>query len=474
MGELVTLADYRPRPGSLKPKAQQTYARVNWRPSDLKLAMQQADSGDLQMVGDWAETLLTDDRIRGVMDTRTLALLALPLSFVGDQDIAAELEGDGIDEGWWEILHPESEVSQLVAYALIVGIGFARKVALEEGGHTLEWWHPRWFSWRQDTQTWWVQTADSGYQELDDNWVVFAPYGNNRPWAKGLWRGLAFAWLLKQFALLDRSRNAEVHGSPMRIGVADAGATERQRKAWSAQLKALGRDTAMVLPPGYDLKLLEATAKTHEVYQAQVSWADTAITVIIAGQTVTTEGSAGFSDGKVQQSVAASLVRFTATALSRCLRRQSLASWVEERFPGKVAPRPVWDTETNEERLARARSFLSLGEAVTKLDAALAPSGVRVDTSKMVAAWKIPVTQAAKSPAVVLAPGDIAAVCTVNEARAQAGLDPLPGPEGNLTLEQYRSKTTATPPAATPGAESPNAEAARAVQQREQDAAITP
>lgn len=56
------------------------------------------------------------------------------------------------------------------------------------------------------------------------------------------------------------------------------------------------------------------------------------------------------------------------------------------------------------------------------------------------------------SGTVVLTPSDAANVITVNEARASMKLDPLPGPDGLLTLSAYAAKTAAIPDASAAGA----------------------
>jgi hypothetical protein len=427
-------------------------------------------------------------------------MLGLPLSFLGNADLAKALAGDDETDGEWDQMHPESELAQLVAWGVILGVGLAQRVKLprqpgEPERTTLRVWHPRHLRWQYDSDidsvtggAWHLQTrtGDIPITPGDGEWVLYTPYGSERPWAHGLWRTLAFAWVLKQFALIDRSRHLEVLGSPIRVGIAAEGATEAGRRAWQRTLANLSRDSALVLPDGYDLKLVEASGTGWELYARQVEWADHAIAVTIAGQVVTTEGSAGFSDGKEQGSIARSLVRFTSQTLSSCLRDQSLRAWANANHGGAVPPRPHWDAESSAERLERARSMISLGEAVGRMDAALSASGKRIDTDALTQHYGIKTVdlpRGEKAPSIALAPTDIAKVVRVNEARASAGLGPLTtregaeDPDGWLTVAEFAAKTGAEQEIAVDEATDDagdGSESARATQEREAQAAVTP
>lgn len=49
-----------------------------------------------------------------------------------------------------------------------------------------------------------------------------------------------------------------------------------------------------------------------------------------------------------------------------------------------------------------------------------------------------------QTQALKLTPSDLATIVTVNEARASAGLPPLPGDDGNLTIAEYKAKHAST------------------------------
>src|SRR5690606_16411407 len=122
-------------------------------------------------------------------------------------------------------------------------------------------------------------------------WILFTPYGEHRPWSGGKWRSLVFPWLLKRFALEDRANYSETAGQPVKVGESPEGSTENQRIDFQNQLANLGRNGAITLPEGWDFKIVEASSTNWQIYSESVKWADDAITIVLAGQTVTTEGS---------------------------------------------------------------------------------------------------------------------------------------------------------------------------------------
>lgn len=439
-----------------------TRAIAKWTPEELDLALTEADSGNLMRAGDLVETIMTtDDRASGVLSTRTLGMLRLDLSFKGGSEAARLALGGSADSPesgeWWE-MHPEAELGQLMSWGIMLGIGVAQRVPLprEMGArqlHRIESWHPRWAYQNVYTQQWRINHR-GGTDDMaagDGQWIHYTPYGATRPWARGAWRAIAFAWIVKQFALHDRARFSEVFGQPIRVGIAPPGANERSRQRWLSSLKNLGRDASIVLPPGYDLKLVSVGASEGGVgvFDQQIQWADRAIAVVLAGQIVTTEGTPGFNTGSIHESIKADIIGYTANSISTTLHEQDVRPWAILGFgSASDAPVPQWDTTLPEDQERKAAAMRGAADAISKLDEVLAPSGRRVDAMKIVERFGIPTielpSQRSAAPTVQLAPTDVVKVVRVDEARAGAGLSPLGGPEGAMTVDDYvKTKETA-------------------------------
>jgi hypothetical protein len=377
---------------------------TGWTPDSVESARRSADSGSMSRLADLCETIFADDRVKGVLGTRTHGLLGLPVDFVrGDEAarVALGLQEDGAPGEWWA-LHDESELAKLLHWGLVMGVGLAQRVELPRlvgrpHRYKLVTWSPRWLTYYHTPMQgshWHVQTED-GIKPVvpgDGEWILFLPYGERRPWAEGLWRALYFPWLLKRFSLEDRANYSEVLGSPVRVAKTGKGGTEKQRKDLKSQLRALGKNATIVLPDGWEFQLVEATGKSWEIYQNQIEWADQAITIVIAGQTVTTEGTAGFSSGNIHDAIKQDLIRFDAERLSTALRAQSLEPWALWNYGrSSAAPFPRWQTQRPTDQKDEADGLSKLGDAIGKLDAALAPHGLKVDAAKLVADFDIPV-----------------------------------------------------------------------------------
>lgn len=424
-----------------------------WSPESVIAAANAADSGNMMRLADLCETIMADDRVDGVLDTRTHGLLGLPLSFVsGDPKYREELLGKDGAPGEWYRQNPESELVSLLRWGLIMGVGFAQRPAAprvqgQPKKYHLETWSPRWLQYQfvGQGEGWHAQTYPSdnnkggGYVPIcpgAGQWVIYTPFGGRRPWANGKWRKLVFPWLLKRFALEDRANQGEAIGGPTWLGKAPKGASERQRNKYLSQLVSLGKKGKIVLPEGWDLVLREATGRTWEIFSEAISWADQAITIVLAGQVVTTEGSPGFGEGNVQDRIAKDLIRFDSQTLSSCAHDQILTPTAWQNYEdGSAAPYPVWDTERPADKTQEAVTLETLGRAVDLLDKHLADDDKRIDVVKLCEALHVPLLDRKKSTAptekIQLAPTDVARAVTLNEVRASNGMGPLLLPDGS-------------------------------------------
>jgi phage gp29-like protein len=385
-----------------------------WTPERALLAGAAADSGNLQHLADLCEAIMTDDRVDGVLDTRTHALLGLPVSFSGGSPQAtAALQGSAREPGEWYCMHPEAELVKLLSWGIVMGIGLAQRIALPRAlgqpqRYRIETWSPRWLRYDQTASQgthWSVQTDRC--QELiwpgDGEWILYMPYGTHRPWSSGKWMRLAFPWLLKRFSLEDRANHSQVLGQPLWVGKAGAGGTEKQRRTYLSQLRNMGRAGRLVLPNGWDLDLKEASGESWQIYTEQVKWADQAITITLAGQLVTTEGAKGFSNGDNQAAIKNDLIRYDGETLATCLREQSLMPWADVNYDTRHdAPWPAWDVPKPDNRKENAETIKAAGDAITALDSALAAHGVRVDIGRLAEHYDIPIEPL---PIKVAAPG---------------------------------------------------------------------
>lgn len=362
-----------------------------WTPALVRAAEATADAGSLRLAADLCDAILADDRVQGVLGTRTKGLLALPLAFEAGGDkrrsgrAIRELEAD---EDFWAMF-PEASLGQLLDWGVLLNVALGelawspRDNGREIGRLVPR--HPRWL--RQDGDgRWWRRVAGAGGlvdREVlvtpgDGRHVLYCPSGAERPWARGAWRALGRWWLLKEYAIQDFAQHSEVHGSPLRVGLPpEKGSSEKDRKELAADLQDLGTDTGMVLPPGWDLKLVEATARTWEMFRAQIDLANAGMTIALAGQNLTTEVSSGsLAAAQVHAVVRHDLLEADDQALATTLHDQALVHWASYNFGDpRLAPWPLHDTAPPEDRKAKADTLGVLGDAIPKANAALAAQG---------------------------------------------------------------------------------------------------
>lgn len=374
-------------------------------PDELETAIRAAEGGDLLLAADLARDIERDDRAGGVLRTRTLGLLSLPLHW------------DGVAPEGWAKLAPIAELLSLHRWGLLFGVGFAQ--ILPNG--QLDTWHPRHFRYDSTCRQWYVRHVDgeSPIYPGDGEWIIYTPYGAFEPWTEGLWNSLAIPFMIKNYAIHDRARASEVFGSAMIAGTAPEGATDDQRNTWLAKLKALARSSRLVLPDGFKLELIEAQGQTWGIYDKASDWADAAMTISIAGQIVTTEGQSGFSSGDIHEAISHSLIKFGAETLSECLAEQYVPHvWDSTSVPG-------WDITPPKKIQDEAIALGELGKAIASLNKVLNSEGLKVDVRQLASTYAIPTRRLLAQRAqqtIQLAPTDMARVVKANEARQSMGL----------------------------------------------------
>jgi phage gp29-like protein len=403
----VHLAAKSPRPDTTVYREPSVRTFVDWTPGLLKSAQQLADAGSLRLAADLCEAVMGDGRVQGALGQRVQGLMGLPLAFEAGKD--GRRKGAtvrALQEDFW-LAFPESALAQLLSWGILLGVGLAELDWTEHAGRVLpvaRIWHPRWLRYDWTTRDWRL-TVDEGTEipvtPGDGKWLLYTPYGAHRPWSRAAWRPVSIAWLAKKFAIQDMARHSEVHGSPLRAGMTPEGSTLETRKQFAADLGAVASDTAIALPPGFDVKLVEATARTHEVFHSEIDWANAEIAVAIVGGNLTTEVRGGsLAAAQVHNAVRQDLIEADGETLSSTLRDQALTWWAELNLGSRdVAPWPRWQTEPPEDKKAAAETLRTVAEALERLGAAGAPLDVRAVLEQ----FGVPMTAEAGAPAAPVA-----------------------------------------------------------------------
>jgi hypothetical protein len=424
-----------------------------WSVALIRAAEIGADAGNLRLVADLCEWLLGDDRVAGCLSARVESLLGLEPTFEQSGDkrkskrVVKALEAG---EDWWEA-YPEDELATMLTWGILLGVAPAchHWTVFEDHDNRVlampEFWHPQHLRYDWPTRRWMMKTASvggvsAGFEEEvvpgGGLWILHTPYGPNRPWSRGIWRGLARLVLMKQYAMQDWARFGEKAHILVGTCTDDTESSGPQRQQLAKDIYDLGREGVAILPPGYDLKNVELVANTKEIYQAQIDLVNTSIAILIRGGNLSTEVKGGSFAATESQSETgdASKRRFDAQSLTTTIHDQSLVWWAQFNYGDQgLAPWPVYPVEPKKDLKTRAEV---LNVASTALDRLLT-NGLPVDEVAFCEEFEI-VTK--KNP-----DGTVAAVgaqfyqydleygvVTKNDIRARKGLPPTA--DGNVRL----------------------------------------
>ena len=363
--------------------APSTRVFTEWDPQRLRSAQLSAASGSLMLAAAVCDWLLTDDRVVGALGARLDALFGLDPTFEPSGDKRRSnraVKALEAGEDWWTA-YPESELRRMHSWGLLLGVAPARHQWTERadhGGRQLPmpmFWQPSTLRYEKHTRRWLIRD-DKNVEHVivagDGEWILHTPYGASEPWLYGLWRSIANWVLLKCYARLDWARHGEK--ASLLVATAPDGATQLQRAALAADLQASGSDRVVALAAGFDLKLVEVSANTKDIYDAQVNAANDAIAILIRGGNLSTnvqQGSRAAAEVQERTGDLAKL-RFDAATVATTLNEQSLAPWALYNFgDAKLAPWPVWPVDPPADLSKKAATLKAFGEAVTAVKAAL-------------------------------------------------------------------------------------------------------
>jgi phage gp29-like protein len=144
----------------------------------------------------------------------------------------------------------------------------------------------------------------------------------------------------------------EKWASPTVMGKGPAGILENttKRDEILAQLRAFASDTAILVPDGIEVELLEAARSGASTYKDMTEAMDAALAKIILSQTMTTDDGSSRSQAQVHEGVRDLVVKSDADMVCSSFSRQVVAWLTEWNFPGAAPPR-VWRNVTPPEDL---------------------------------------------------------------------------------------------------------------------------
>lgn len=442
--QVVTVATPRYAPSTLE-----------WSGEAIKTAETQAEAGKFTAMSKLCEALGDgDDRLKGVLDTRIDTRLGLPMLYEADSTKVRK----AIEADWWRIA-PETFEKRLAVWGILAGFCFVQEVWVTIGDRevpTLRVWEPE--HTRKDLKTgkWYVKVASgSGTQEIEvdpldptSGWYLYAPHGDtNRPWVHGLYRALSRFYLLKAYAIRDWGRSSERWG----MGILQLVSTlsdpqvalgKTERKELTDAIRELRHNSAIALPIGHELKVLESVARTHESFDRQIAVVDNAYATSVLGNNLTTQATSGTGNSATTQAgVSHARVRSDNEGVCTWAHFYPLARWATVNFGDpELAPWVRRDITPPVDKQAEAARIQVLSQGLVPL----VQQGIltKDEAREYLGKAPLPVTETAAAGQIYqyhLTYG----IATKNEVRKSLGLDPVEG--GDVPATPIPVDPTAAP-----------------------------
>jgi len=375
------------------------YTQTRWYMADLESAEHNADAGMLDTAARLMRAARRDGTLAGILSTRTDGLVRLPKRFRGDREVIEALEvGHDDARSVFDEMFPPTEMALLAADGILLGVGVAELVQVDGRDYpVMVRLEPEFLVYRWNENRWYYRSI-AGLVRItpgDGQWILHTPGGRMTPWANALWKAIAASFIRKTHAQMHKDNWEGKLANPARVAVAPQGAAEQQKDTWFRQVMAWGVNTVFGMTPGYDVKLIESNGRGWESFAKTVEDCNTEYQVCIAGQVVTMDGGAGFSNADVHKSIRADLIKGTADGLAYTICTQGIPAFVAARYGvDAVESKPCvfsWDVTPPKDRNSEASSLLTAANAIQQLTASLAPYGVQLDIGALANQYGIPV-----------------------------------------------------------------------------------
>lgn len=191
-----------------------------------------------------------------------------------------------------------------------------------------------------------LRKVDGSYEAMPDRkfWTISTGQDtSDNPYGLGLAHWLYWPVYFKRSDIKFWLVFLEKFGQPTPIGKMPAGHAENveSRKKLLAALRAISTESAVVVPEGAEIELLEASRSGSATYEEMKSAMDAAIAKIVLSQTMTTEAVGGQYKADVHKDVRDEVVKADADLVCETFNRSVVKWWTEYNFPNAVPPR-VW------------------------------------------------------------------------------------------------------------------------------------
>lgn len=190
-------------------------------------------------------------------------------------------------------------------------------------------------------------------------WVVSTgAYHDDEPYGLGLAHYAYWPVYFKRNGLKFWLKFQERFGSPVAVAKAPGLAADNntQRDAILEALRSIRQDSAVVIPDGIEIELLQATSGggsgSHEEFKKAM---DASIAKIVLSQTMTSEAVGGQYKAEIHKDVRDEVIKSDADLLCESINDQVIPQLVDYNWPGVTEYPKVWrDTDPAEDMNQRS------------------------------------------------------------------------------------------------------------------------
>lgn len=383
------------------------YTQSRWYAADVETAEHNADTGDLALAGRLMSAARRDGVLSGVLSTRTAGIVRLPRRFKGDAQVANDLDvGRDSVRSVFDEMFPPSELALLTADGLMLGVGVGELIPVQGRDYPVfTRLDPQYLQYVWTENQWYYRSIIGRLPITpgDGRWILHTPGGRVAPWQNGIWRALSRDYIRKEHANWQKDNWEAKLANPARVAQAPAGSSEAQKDSFFKQIMAWGLNSVFGLPLGYEVKLLESNGRGADSFVKTIADCNTSMIITIAGQTVTTDGGAGFQNSDIHRTIRADLIKATADDLAYTMNTQGIPVFVALRYGrDAVLTRPCiveWDVTPPKDRNAEAQSLVTVSNAITGLTSALTPTPTMVlDVARLCEQFAVPTAKPKPQP----------------------------------------------------------------------------
>lgn len=350
-----------------------------WSVSQAVSAMGSHMVGLFEGSGQLCDSILGDDRVTATLGSRISGLFGRETQFKSADDSDAAKEVLRAWEQHWPLLVSDGALYEMSEYEIMMGF-MPGQLVWDTGGEVwkpyLRPWHPRFVYYHWGLRRFIAISLDGNLPIFpgDGKWVLHKRRGE-RSWIRGSIRAVVEPWMFRHFAFRDMARFAEVHGMPTRIGETPMAADPGERSQFETQLSRLGFETTLLIGKGvdannsYGYRLEEAKDTAWDVFPAQIDRTDTAITLALLYQNLTTEVKSGaLASTEVHADIRQNGIEADEEAWANTVYRQIARPFAYLNFgDADLAPWTRWDVRPRQDLVENGKKLQQFGTAIEVL-----------------------------------------------------------------------------------------------------------